>query len=724
MVAAAMKTNLTRRKLIVAGSSVAVIALLACAGVFVLRTISRRGPFSAQSVSLAKQDDWQAFGGTWQYTDGVMQNNSDERGAKLMTGPTYWTNYSVEADVLLLGQYGDAGLIIRATDEEEGVDSYHGYMAGLRDLDNTLILGRADYGWREYAAKPVAPRVNAQMWYHVKFLAFGCDFAVSATAPGGETTSVAVEDPGCLTEGRFGLKSYNTGAEWRNVEIRKATREDLVAMTGGAQLPVATPDALPMGAVPGSYDHYFEPIQRDLLAHHTDVNAQPISTLRLLSPDVPASVTVHGVVTLTSPVIFIQDPTGGLAIPDSHAHVPLQIGDEVEARGDAEPHDFSSRLRNADVRLLWSHTPVPPVAVTAAQAATGAFDAEYVEIQGRLEHKDEAPGHTLVLTIDEASQSFLAIVSEAGQAERLRALKDKSLLRLRGVCVVDSNYTHDLTSFALLLPSFNDVVVLEGPPWWSAGHIVAMTIGVLLLALAALSCYVLIERWRMQAVLEERGRLAHEMHDTLAQSFAGLGFQLEAIRDEANQGANIVPQLEVARVMVRNSHEEARRSIAMLRPESLESVGLLRAMENCALRMVNGTSSIAVRVSSEGSDRAIPLRISDTLMRIGQEAIANAIRHAHPTHLDISLDYLRSAVELVVKDDGCGFSLTSELAGFGISGMYKRADSIGATLAIHSAPGRGTALRVHAPTPPSFFRAFWMRMQKSWRRQSNGNAHR
>jgi signal transduction histidine kinase len=147
-------------------------------------------------------------------------------------------------------------------------------------------------------------------------------------------------------------------------------------------------------------------------------------------------------------------------------------------------------------------------------------------------------------------------------------------------------------------------------------------------------------------------------------------------------------------------------------------------MEACAQRMVNGTSSIAVRVSSEGSERAIPLRISDTLMRIGQEAVANALRHAHPAHLDISLSYLRSAVELVVEDDGCGFSLTSELAGFGISGMHKRADSIGATLTIHSAPGSGTSLRVHAPTPPTLFRAFWMRMQNSWRNQSNGNPQR
>ena len=708
--------------LILAGAGAA--ALLVLASVHVYRTVAALGPSGPEAVSLEKQDDWQAFGGTWQYAGGVMQNNSDERGAKLMSGPAYWANYSIEADVLLLGQYGDAGLILRATDEEEGVDAYHGYMAGLRDLDNRLFLGRADYGWREYSTKPVAPRVYAQQWYHVKFLAYGCDFAVSATAPNGETTRAAVEDPGCLTAGRFGLKSYNTGAEWRNVEIRPATRQDLIAMAGAAPLPIANPLQLPTGAVPEDYNQYVDPIQRDLLAHRTDVNAQPISSLRLLSPDVPTSVTVHGVVTLTSPVLFIQDPTGGLAISGSRAHAPLQIGDEVEAKGEAELHDFSSRLRDAEVRLLWSHTPVPPVAVTAAQAATGAFDAEYVEIEGRLERKDQAPGNTLVLTLDDASQSFLAIVSETGQPERLRALKEKSRLRLRGICVVDSGYTHDLTSFALLLPSFNDVELLEGPPWWSAGHIVATVIGALLLALAGLSSYILIERWRMQAVLEERGRLAHEMHDTLAQSFAGLGFQLEAIRDEAGEGANIVPQLDVARDMVRNSHEEARRSIAMLRPENLESIGLLQALEKCAHRMVNGTSSIAVRVASEGGERAIPLRISDTLMRIGQEAVANAVRHAHPAHLDIRLNYLGSAVEMLVEDDGCGFSLTSELAGFGISGMHKRADSIGATLIIRSAPGKGTSLRVHAPTPPSFLRSYWQRLRIPWRKASHGNVNK
>ena len=678
------------------------------------RMLAPRGAFQDHLYTVEKQDDWQAFGGTWQSVSGAMRNDSDERGAKLLNGSTHLADYMIQADVQLLGAYGDAGLIIRANDEEEGVDAYHGYMAGLRDLDNTLILGRADYGWREYVAKAVHPRVYDQQWYHLKFLAYGCVLAISATAPSGETTTAAVEDPDCLPSGRFGLKSYNTGAQWRNVEVSPATDEDLVAMIGDMRPPRAVAWQYPAGADSAAYDKYLEPIHRDLQEHRTDVSAQPISSLRLLSPNIPMPVTIHGVVTLTSPVLFVQDSTGGLAIPDSHPHAPLQIGDEIEAKGNSEPHDFSSSLRNAELRLLWSHTPVPPVSVTASQASTGAFDAEFVEIQGRLVEKHVGQGGAFTLTLDDGSQSFLAIAGSSGSASAFRRLKEQSRLRLRGICAVSPVYTGNLTSFAILLPSFNDVDVVEGPPWWSAGHIVAIVIGTLLVALAGLTAYILIERWRLQAVLEERGRLAHEMHDTLAQSFAGLGFQLEAIYDEAGDQSHILPQLNVARNMVRNSHDEARRSIAALRPDHLESMGLLHALEESAQRMINGNSSITVIASTRGSERNLPLRVSDTLYRIGHEAIANAVLHAAPKTLKLSLDYRKTVLEFTVEDDGCGFLVSSQSAGFGIRGMGKRADSVSAHFSIKSTPGIGTSVCVLLPLPPSFLRTLWQRNSWQW----------
>ena len=176
------------------------------------------------------------MGGAWGIHDGGIRNDSDERGAKLMTGSPHWHNYSVEADVKLLGEDGDAGLIIRASNVEDGVDSYSGYYAGLRTRDNRLALGRADHGWKEYQTTVVPGDVRALQWYHLKLLAYGCHIAASATYPlTGTTTAVAMVDKTCLKSGVIGLRSYSSGGEWRNVVARPATEADLQTMLSEAR---------------------------------------------------------------------------------------------------------------------------------------------------------------------------------------------------------------------------------------------------------------------------------------------------------------------------------------------------------------------------------------------------------------------------------------------------------------------------------------------------------
>jgi len=677
-----------------------------------------REPLYHDSFRQDRQDDWQPFGGAWEIVDGAMRNNSDERGAKSMNGSTRLKDYLVEADVQLLGQYGDAGLIIRASDEEQGVDAYHGYYAGLRDLDNTLILGRAGYGWIEYQARRVTPRVVAQQWYHLKLLAYGCDIVATATSASGQITTDAIHEPDCIQSGRFGLKSFQTGGLWRNVQVRAATEQDLLNMTASVKIapaeadPVVGPTGKPRGesgavrTASDTVDQYLEPLYLDMRDHHVDPAGQPIANLRALAPDKPARVTIHGVVNLTLPTLFVQDSTGGVAIQNFRATTPPQIGDQVEARGDAELHDFSSVLKDAEVHILWSHAPIHSMGVTASQAATGSFDAQYIEIEGRLESKAEGPNHTLVLDLAEENQSFRAIANGTSSAGLFWRLKNKSRVRLRGICVVDSKYTQDLTPFAILLPSLNEVEVLEGPPWWSTGNIVVATIVILLLMLAAQALHNYIAKWRLIAVLDERQRLAHEMHDTLAQSFAGIGFQLQAIRDEIDDKSAIDRELDLASSLVRRSHEEAKRSIAALRPELLESVGLLRALEQSAKSMVAG-GSIRVTAFSAGEVFGIPVRISDTLFRIGQEALANAVRHGNPNILLISMIYGEATLQLLVEDNGKGFVVGADSPGFGIRGMRKRADTISAELQIRSTHGEGTTVRAIAPMPAKLMRTLW-----------------
>src|SRR5579863_6106811 len=181
------------------------------------------------SFSQGKADEWKAFGGTWELVNGTMRNDSDERGAKLLTGSPHWTNYSVEADVYLLGVSGDAGLIIRSSNEEEGVNAYSGYYAGIRTGDSTLVLGRADHSWLEASNQRTVPNgIHPYQWYHLKLLAFNCEVAVALTTKTSETaTAFGVADSGCLRSGRVGLRSYSSGGIWRNVVVKPASQRDL-----------------------------------------------------------------------------------------------------------------------------------------------------------------------------------------------------------------------------------------------------------------------------------------------------------------------------------------------------------------------------------------------------------------------------------------------------------------------------------------------------------------
>ena len=157
------------------------LAVLCLGGYKYWRSPARGLPY-VDSFATGKAAEWKAFGGTWELSHGSMHNDSDERGAKLMTGSVDWENYSIEADMMLLGLGGDAGLLVRSSHEEEGVDAYEGYYAGLRTVDNALALGRAGYGWMEvsFPLKTVPIGVQASHWYHLKLLAYGCRLAASA----------------------------------------------------------------------------------------------------------------------------------------------------------------------------------------------------------------------------------------------------------------------------------------------------------------------------------------------------------------------------------------------------------------------------------------------------------------------------------------------------------------------------------------------------------------
>ena len=231
--------------------------------------------------------------------------------------------------------------------------------------------------------------------------------------------------------------------------------------------------------------------------------------------------------------------------------------------------------------------------LTANQVAEGQYDGMFVQVEGYLRSISTRNDGTLTMRLDGGTQSFHAILPAGRSRSHLQGLALQSRLRVRGVSVVDARFNQDADPFAILVRSAEDVEVVAGPPWWRPSTLILASLVALGLIFALNHLYLLAQHWRLRAVADERERLAHEIHDTLAQSFAGIGFQLQAIRNSMPRDAQVLErQVDRAMLMARTSHEEARRSIASLRPESLGHVGLLPALRECAERMVKSGNVI------------------------------------------------------------------------------------------------------------------------------------
>jgi signal transduction histidine kinase len=466
-------------------------------------------PSHTYQLEAANAGDWTAIGGTWAMADGVVQNHSAERGAKLLAGSHDWRNYTLNADVRFEGDGADMGVVVRSNSELQGVDAYNGYYVGMRTVDGTIVIGRSNFGWIEARPLPMPGGVHPSVWYRMRVTAYDCNIAASVeNLTTMQTAYIAMEERSCVETGRIGIRSLNPGGEWRNISVAEAGLND-----------------------------YMELQQK----------------------------------------------------------------------------------------------------------------AAYVE-------RPEMPA---------------------------------------------------------------------GPPWWTPWHVGMLFAGALVLALLAQRIYFRVEQWKVNTITQERERLAHEIHDTMAQSFAGIGYQIQGIRSSVVRADHVdsryvADQLSVAYQLIRNCHREASRTIAMLSSFSPKiQTNLLSALEETARKIAG--EQIKIVAEHKGTPLRLNLRLADALLHIGQEAIANAANHSEPTALTITLGYFDNEVELVVEDNGHGFEYSRETAGFGILGMQKRARDIGATLHILTAPGHGTQIRVKARVQQDTLRGRLMAGMKRLYRGSAAN---
>jgi signal transduction histidine kinase len=251
----------------------------------------------------------------------------------------------------------------------------------------------------------------------------------------------------------------------------------------------------------------------------------------------------------------------------------------------------------------------------------------------------------------------------------------------------------------------------------------------------------LVAQAREAGINDERQRMAREIHDTLAQSLAGIITQLQAA-DQAEQSAQPGEQhrhRDAALALARDGLTEARRSVHALRPEPLQQAGRIEDALAVVAGRWSALNGVEATVTTTGPPRPIPAEAELVLLRTAQEALANVAKHARASAVRLTLSYIGEHVSLDVRDDGAGFvppgcgtaanptaanptaasgtagnttaasgTVVSETAaapagppggGFGLTAMRERVEGLAGTLAIESEPGAGTTISASLPVP-------------------------
>jgi signal transduction histidine kinase len=202
---------------------------------------------------------------------------------------------------------------------------------------------------------------------------------------------------------------------------------------------------------------------------------------------------------------------------------------------------------------------------------------------------------------------------------------------------------------------------------------------------------------QQSALMRDRTFLAREIHDTLAQSYAGILVQLRAaLRFLTHQPERAQTHFDRVLKLAQEGLLEARRSVWVLQQESTQYSDLAALLTQLIQQLAIDTS-VPIQLKIEGNSYSLQPEVGMNLLRIAQEAISNALRHADPTQIQLKLTYRDREVTLSVQDDGKGFRLEQSSTGFGLRGMQQRADVIGAAFKLVSHPGYGTQISVTVP---------------------------
>jgi signal transduction histidine kinase len=428
-------------------------------------------------------------------------------------------------------------------------------------------------------------------------------------------------------------------------------------------------------------------------------------------------VRVRGVVGYQQPGVglFLQNGDRGLRVM-TQQETPLRPGDVVDVIGFPVMGESAPMLEDAVFRRVGQQGTPQPLVLDGANAWE-QYDGVLVSTVGKLLSRQMRGGEIQLLL--QRGDLVLEGTLQSGSAPgRILIVPVNSEVRVTGICLVRSGGLWlSPQSFRILLRSADDLAVVRTPSWFNLGRTLWL-LGITAVVLLCVMVWVFVlgrrlrvqravhrEKLRSSAVLEERNRIARELHDTLEQELAGITMQLDLAND-CFQGAPRIAQeaLETARSMSRRSMVEARRSVWDLRCHLLERGDLVSALRQIVEPLApEGKTRVKVEVAVEGEVVRLAGPIEMNLLRIGQEAVCNAIKHGGAGEVVIELCYAPAAVRLSIRDNGSGFAAEQPAATghFGLLDMRERAQSLGSVLQVVSEPGLGTEITVEVGIKPS-----------------------
>ena len=415
---------------------------------------------------------------------------------------------------------------------------------------------------------------------------------------------------------------------------------------------------------------------------------------------------------------FLTMEGGGNVWVQTSAPGRLASGDWVEAVGWLEMFDGRPLLTDAFFRVEKPGRLPSRWQRTASEVKAGANSAHgaMIAVEGRLVEQQRSVGEDS-LVLEDQGVMFLARLLHTG-GDRLPTLERGMRLRSGGLCLAKQMpLLENLPStfaFQLWLTSPADAEILERPPWWTVRRVFWLCGLTVVLGLLAAGWVVLLRRQvtrqtsligrqlEREAVARERARIARELHDSLGQELVGIALQLDSaaarLGDSPEQAERA---LNLARRMIRHTQAEAKRSVADLRAEELNRGSLSVALEELIQPLVATTPSTRLGIEVRGEPRRLEGIVEHHLLRLGQEAVANAVRHASAGEIQVRIEYREQAVLLEVQDDGRGFDANEALATaaghFGLLGLRERANKLQGRLRIDSQPGKGTTVSVTVP---------------------------